>query len=108
MLPECKWVSTMPPQPTAEILCVKDKMLSSPSHDIPIGQNVMYMEPNDTRWYPAIVISQLPEKRSYLIKTKDNVIYRKMQVHLKPYTPKKKIEPPELCTKDIEQSLDNN
>ena len=96
------------PQPTAEILCVKDKMLSSPTHDIPIGQNIMYMEPNDTRWYPVTVISQLPEKRSYLIKKKDNIIYRKMQVHLKPYTPKKKIEPPELCTKDIGQSLDNN
>ena len=94
------------PQPTAEILHVKDKMLSSPTHDIPIGQNIMYMEPNDTRWYPATVISQLPEKRSYLIKLEDNVIYRKMQVHLKPYTPKKKIEPPELCTKDIGQSLD--
>ena len=96
------------PQPTAEILCVKDKMLSSPTHDIPIDQNIMYMEPNDKRWYPATVISQLPEKRPYLIKTNDNVIYRKTQVHLKPYTPKKKIEPLELCTKDTEQSLDNN
>ena len=95
------------PQPTAEILCVKDKMLSSPTHDIPIGQNVMYMEPNDKRWYPATVISQLPEKRSYLTKMNDNVVYRKTQVHLKPYTPKKKIGHPELCTKDIEQSLDN-
>ena len=95
-------------QPTAEILHVKDKMLSSPTHDIPIGQNVMYMEPNDKRWYPATVISQLPEKRSYLIKMNDNVVYRKMQVHLKLYTPKKKIEHPELYTKDVEQSLDNN
>ena len=75
------------PQPTAEILCVKDKLLSSPTHDIPIGQNVMYREPNDKRWYPATVIQQLPEKRSYLIRMKDNVVYRKMQVHLKPYTP---------------------
>ena len=83
-------------------------MLSSPTHDIPIGQNVMYMEPNDKRWYLATVISQLPEQRSYHIKTNDNAVYRKMQVHLKPYTPKKKIEHPELCTKDIEQSLDNN
>ena len=83
-------------------------MLSSPTHNIPIGQNVMYMEPSDKRWYPATVISQLPEKRSYLIKMHDNVIYRKMQVHLKPYTPKEKIESPELCTKDVEQSLDNN
>ena len=96
------------PQPTAEILRVKDKMLSSPTHDIPIGQNIMYMEPNDKRWYPATVISQLLEKRSYLIKMHDNVVYRKMQVHLKPYTPKEKIESPELCTNDIEQSLDNN
>ena len=79
------------PQQTAEILHVKDKMLSSPTHDIPIGQKVMYMEPNDKRWYPAMFILQLPEKRSYLIKMKDNAVYRKMQVHLKPYTPKKKI-----------------
>ena len=96
------------PQPTAEILHVKDKLSSSPTHDIPIGQNVMYREPNDKRWYPATVIQQLPEKRSYLIRMKDNVVYKKMQVHLKPYTPEKKIEPPELYIKDNEQSLDNN
>ena len=64
------------PRPTAEILCVKEKSLSTPTHDIPIGQNVMYREPNDKRWYPATVIQQLPEKRSYLIKTNDNVIYK--------------------------------
>ena len=96
------------PQPTAEILCVKDKLLSSPTHDIPIGQKVMYREPNDKRCYPATVIQQLPEKRSYLFRMKDNVVYRKMQVHLKPYTPEKKIEPQELYKKDNEQSLDNN
>ena len=96
------------PQPTAEILCVKDKLLSSPTHDIPIGQNIMCREPNDKRWYPATVIQQLLEKRSYLITTKDNVVYRKTQVHLKPYTPEKKIEPHELYRIDNEQSLDNN
>ena len=96
------------PQPTAEILCVKDKLLSSPTHDITIGQNVMYREPHDKRWYPATVIQQLPEKRSYLIRTNDNGVYRKMQVHLKPYTLEKKIEPPELYKKDNEQSIDNN
>ena len=37
------------PQPTAEILRVKDKLLSSPTHDIPIGHNVMYREPSDKR-----------------------------------------------------------
>ena len=80
------------PRPTAEILHVKDKSLSSPTHDIPIGQNVMYREPNDKRWYPATVIQQFLEKRPYLMKTNDNVIYRKMQVHLKPYMPKKLIQ----------------
>ena len=65
------------PRPTAEILCIKDKSLSSPTHDIPISQHVMYREPNDRRWYPATIIQQLPEKRSYLIKTNYNIIYKK-------------------------------
>ena len=47
------------PRPSAEILCVKDKSLSTPTHDISIGQHVMYREPNDGRWYPATVIQQL-------------------------------------------------
>ena len=51
----------------------------------------MYREPKDKRWYHATVIQQLPEKRSYLITTHDNVIYRQMQEHLKPYTLKKKV-----------------
>ena len=96
------------PWPTAEILCVKDKMLSSPTHDIPIGQNVMYREPNDKRWYPTTVIQQLPGKRSYLIRTNNNVVYRKTQVHLKPYTSEKKIKPPELYKKENNKSIDNN
>ena len=93
------------PRLTAEILQVKDKLLSSLTHNIPIGQNIVYREPNDKRWYPATVIQQLPEKRSYLIRTKDNVVYRKMQVHLKPYTPEKKIEPPELYKKTMNKIL---
>ena len=34
------------PRLTAEKLCVKDKSLSAPTHDIPTGQHVMYREPN--------------------------------------------------------------
>ena len=78
------------PRPSVEILQVKDKSLSLLTHDIPIGQHVMYRELNDRRWYSATISQQLPEKWSYLIKTNDNVIYRKMQVNLKPYTPKEK------------------
>ena len=79
------------PRPTAEILHVKDKSLSTPTHNIPIEQNVMYREPNNRGWYPTTVIQWLPEKRSYLFKTNDNVMYRKTQVYLKPYIPKKKV-----------------
>ena len=56
----------------------------------------------------ATVIQQIPEKRSYLIKTHDNVIYRKMQVHLKPYTPNKNGQHPELCKADNNQSVNIN
>ena len=80
------------PRPVAEIFCVGVKSLSAPTHDIPIGQHDMYREPNGGRWYPATVIQQLPEKRSCIIKTHDNVIYRKTQVHLKPYKLKKNIQ----------------
>ena len=38
----------------------------------------------------------------------DNVVYRKMQVHLKPYMPEKKIKPPEWYKKDNNESIDNN
>ena len=107
MLPKCKWASTMNPDQLLKFF-VKRMSLSPPTHDIPIGQNVMYREPNDKRWNPATVIQQLPKKRSYLIKTNDNVIYRKMQVHLKSYMPKKLIQQPELCKKDNNQSIDNN
>ena len=44
------------PRTNAEILHAKDKSLSAPTHDIPIGQNVMYREPSDKRWYPTTVI----------------------------------------------------
>ena len=37
------------PRPTDEILHVKDKSLSTPTHDIPIGQHAMYREPTDGR-----------------------------------------------------------
>ena len=83
------------PRPTAEILHMKDKSLSAQTHDIPVGQHVMYREPHDGRWYPATLSQQLPEKRSYIIKTDENVMYRKTQTHLKPYKPKKNITKPE-------------
>ena len=56
------------PRPTAEILHMKDKSLSTQTHDIPVVQHVMYREPHDGRCYPSTVTQKLPEKRSYIIK----------------------------------------
>ena len=46
---EVKMGINQTPRPTAEILHVKNKSLSTPTHDIPIGQHVMYREPYDRR-----------------------------------------------------------
>ena len=83
------------PTPIAEILCMKDELLSAQTHDIPVGQHVMYREPHDGRWYPATITQQLPEKRSYIIKTDENVLYRTTQAHLKSYKPRKQMTQPE-------------
>ena len=71
----------------------------------PIGQHVMYREPNNRRWYPTTLIQQLPGKRSYIIRTHDNVMYRNTQVHLKPYKPKKNSQHPEISKVDNNQSV---
>ena len=42
------------------------------------------------------------------IKTHDNVIYRKRQVYLKPYTPKKKVPQSELSKVDNNQGVNTN
>ena len=56
-----------------------------PSHDLCIGQDVMYQDSISKRWFPVTISSQCKEPRIYKIITKDGVIYRKTQAHLKPY-----------------------
>ena len=56
-----------------------------PTHDFHVGQNVMYLNPVDRRWYPATITSLCKEPQSYKIKTEDGTTYRKTQNHLKPY-----------------------
>ena len=61
-----------------------------PTHDLHVGQSVLYQDTTSKQWYPAIITSLCPEKRSYKIKTSDGVFYQKTQTHLKPYTPQNK------------------
>ena len=70
-----------------EKLRVKCKNEWLPTHDLHIGQSVMYQDPVTKRWYPATITSLCQEPRSYKIRTRDGIIYRNMQNHLKPYHP---------------------
>ena len=61
-----------------------------PTHDLHVGQSVIYQDSVTKQWHPAIITGLHHEKRSYKIKTSNGVAYRKTQAHLKPYTPQSK------------------
>ena len=61
-----------------------------PSHDLHIGQDVMYQDATSKLWYPATITSLCVQPRSYNITSRESVIYRKTQAHLKPYQPQSK------------------
>ena len=64
---------------------VKNRNEQLPSHNLHLGQNVMYQDSVTKRWYPAIITKLFQEPRTYKVTKKDGIIYRKMQAHLKPY-----------------------
>ena len=74
-----------------------------PSHDLRIGQDVMYQDATSKRWYPATITSLCVQPRCYNITTRQGVTYRKTQTHLKPYQPQSKKSEDE-CS--VEQSSD--
>ena len=45
----------------------------------------MYQDATTKKWYPAKIVKQCDEPRSYIISTEDGVQYRKTQKHLKPF-----------------------
>ena len=49
-------------------LRVTSKNEQLPTHNLHIGQSVMYQHPVTKRWYPATIISQCQEPRSYKIR----------------------------------------
>ena len=56
-----------------------------PSHDLHIGQEVMYQDTTSKQWYPATITSLYVQSRCYNITTREGVTHRKTQAHLKPY-----------------------
>ena len=64
--------------------------LDSVQINLCIHQDAMFQNSISKRWYPATITSLCDEPRSYKIATRDGVICRKMQVHLKSYKPQNK------------------
>ena len=73
-----------------EKLRIKTKIENLPSHGLHLGQDVMMQVCTNKRWSPAVITRLCKEPRNYQVTTRDNVTYRKMQAHLKPYKPEPK------------------
>ena len=71
-----------------------------PSHDLHIGQDVMYQDVTSKQWYPATITSLYVQPRIYNITTREGVTYRKTQAHLKPYQSQ--------CKKTEDEHSDND
>ena len=68
----------------------KTKNEKLPLHDLYLGQDIMIQDPTSKQWSPTVITRLCKEPRSYQVTTSDNVTYRKMQAHLKPYKPETK------------------
>ena len=92
-----------------ELLLNKQQQIKNqhlPSHDLHIGQEVMYQDSVTKRWFPATIKALCPEPRSYQILTTKGVIYRRTQNHLKPYKSYQKTQKGEqLNQNNIDNSI---
>ena len=74
-----------------ELVMNTDKYPTLPTHNLHVGQQVMCQDSTSKHWYPAVIESLCSELQSYKIITRDGIVYRKTQSHLKPFTPQNKI-----------------
>ena len=74
----------------SEIIRNSDKHATLPTHDLHVGQHVMFQNYTSKHWYPAVIKSLCPKPRSYKILTRDGIVYRKIQSCLKPFMPQNK------------------
>ena len=80
-----------------EIIRNSHKHAALPTHDLNVGQHVMYQDSASKHWYPAVIDSLCSEQRSYKIITRDGTVYRKTRSHLKPFTPQNKMSQYTKC-----------
>ena len=58
-----------------EIIRTSDKHATLPTHDLNVGQHVMFQDSTSKCWYPAVIESLCPEPRSYKILTRDGICF---------------------------------
>ena len=80
-----------------EVIRNIDKHEVVPTHDLHVGQNIMYQDSVTKWWHPGVITSLYQKKRSYMVTTSDGAVYRKMQAHFKPYTPQNKMSRSTQC-----------
>ena len=57
-----------------EVVRNSDKHAALPTHDLHVGQHVMFQDSTSKCWYPAVVASLCSEPRSYKIMTRDGIV----------------------------------
>ena len=80
-----------------EVVRNNNKHAVLPTHDLLVGQDVMYQDSASKHWFPAVYQSLCSEPRSYKILTKDGIVHRKTQSHLKPFTSQNKNSQSSKC-----------
>ena len=80
-----------------EIIRNSDKHVTLLTHDLNVGQHVMYQDSTSKCWYPAVIDNMCSEPRSYRIIRRDSIVNRKTQSHLKPFTPQNKMSQSTKC-----------
>ena len=80
-----------------EIIRNPDKHAALPTHDLNVGQHMMYQDSTSKHWYPEVIDSLCSEPRSYKIITRDSIVYRKTQSHLELLTPQNKLSQSTKC-----------
>ena len=84
-----------------------DKQAMLHMHDLHVGQDDMYQDSTSKHWFPAVIQSLCCEPRSYKILTRDGIVYRKTQSHLKPFTLQNMISQSSKCVSpSMIQSMD--
>ena len=80
-----------------EIARNTDKHPALPTHDLHVGQQEMYQDSSSKCWYPTVITSLCSESRSYKIITRDGIVYRKTQFHMKPFILQNKMSQSVKC-----------